>query len=66
MAHADVHALGVIHQLQKAHHIVKIVQRLTDAHKDNVGNGLAGVQLGIQYLIQNFRRFQGTHQAADG
>ena len=66
MAHADIHALGVIYQLQKAHHVIEIIQRFTDAHENNVGDGLAGIQLGIQHLVQNLRRLQRANQAADG
>ena len=52
VAHTDVDALRAGDDLQKVHHIIKIVQRLTDAHQNNVGDALAGVLLcGV-----NFRR----------
>ena len=31
--HPDVQAVGMVHQLQKAQHVVQIVQRLADAHQ---------------------------------
>ena len=37
--HGDVHSLGAVHQFQKAHHIVKVVQRLPNAHEHDVGDG---------------------------
>ena len=36
MAHTYIHPLGMIHQLQEAHNIVKIVQGLTNTHENNV------------------------------
>ena len=66
MPHGNVHALRTVHQLQKAHHIVKIVQRLADAHQHDVGNGQAGVHLCKQHLVQHFIGFQPPHQSADG
>ena len=66
MAHADVHPLRTVHQLQKTKHPVQIVQGLADAHEHNVGNGQAGVQLRKQHLIQHFRRPQAAHQPAQG
>ena len=66
MPHGDVHALRAVHQLQKAHHIVEIIQRLPDTHQDDVGNLQAGIQLGEQYLVQHFVGLQTANQAADG
>ena len=61
MAHGDVHTVGVIHKLQKAHHIVKIIQRLTDTHQHNVRDGKAGFHLGKEHLVQHFIGFQTAH-----
>ena len=60
VAHTDVDALRAGDDLQKVHHIIKIVQRLTDAHQNNVGDALAGVLLcGV-----NFRRDLPRRQVA--
>ena len=60
VAHTDVDALRAGDDLQKVHHIIKIVQRLTDAHQNNVGDALAGVLLcGV-----NFRRNLPCRQVA--
>ena len=56
MPHTDVQPVRVVHQLQKPQHVVQIVQRLADAHQNDIGNGQAGVLLGEDHLIQNFRR----------
>ena len=56
MAHTDVEPIRVIHQFQEAQHSIKIVQRLTDAHEDDIGNGNACVKLGEQDLIDHLRR----------
>ena len=66
VAHGNIHALGAVHQLQKTHDVVKIIQRLPNAHEHNVGNGLAGIHLSKQHLIQHFKGLQLPHQAADG
>ena len=66
MPHGNVHALRAVHQLQKAHHIVKIVQRLANAHQHDVGNGQARVHLREQHLVQHFIGLQPPHQSADG
>ena len=39
MAHGNVHAVGAVDQFQEPQHILKIVQRLANAHQHNVGNG---------------------------
>ena len=51
VAHADVHALRVVYQLQKAHDVVEVIQRLPDAHEDDVGDFFAGIKLGKQHLV---------------
>ena len=66
MAHTDVQPFWVVHQLQKAHHVVVVVQGLADAHEDDVGDGQSGVLLGKHHLIQDLRRLQPPHQAAQG
>ena len=66
MPHTDVHAIGMIHQLQKPQHIGHVVQRLADAHQHNVGHRPAGIQLGEHHLIQHFRRPQIPHLSGDG
>ena len=38
MPHTDILPLRVVHETQKADHVVKIVQRLADAHQDDVGD----------------------------
>ena len=64
MAHGDIHALRAVHQLQEAHHIVKIVQRLSNAHEYNVRNGLTGIHLGKEHLVQHLKGLQAAHQAS--
>ena len=60
--HGDVHSLRAVHQLQKPQHIVKIVQRLSDAHKHNVRYRQAGINLGEEHLVQHFVGLQPPHQ----
>lgn len=36
--HSDVQPVRAVDQLQKAHHIVKIVKRLANAHQNDVGD----------------------------
>ena len=64
MAHGDIHALRAVHQLQEAHHIVEIVQRLSNAHEYNVRNGLTGIHLGKEHLVQHLKGLQAAHQAS--
>ena len=66
MPHPDVHAVGVVHQLQEFQHRVQVVQRLADTHQHDVGDGQAGVFLGEQHLVQHLRRGQVPDLAGDG
>ena len=45
MPHADIHPLRMVHKLQKTHDVIEIIQRLADAHKDDIRYRLAGIQL---------------------
>ena len=65
MPHADVFSIRVVDQLKKAHNVVKVIERLTDAHEDDVGDLAAGLPLGIEHLIEHFRRLEVADQAAD-
>ena len=56
MPHPDVQAVGVVDQVQKLQHVLIIIQRLPDAHQDDIRNGNAGIQLGKEHLIQHLRR----------
>ena len=58
IAHSDVHALRGGDVLEEAHDLVKIIQRLPDAHEDDVGNFAAGLPLGIEHLVEHFRRLK--------
>ena len=66
MPHGNIHALGAVDQLQKPHDVVKIIQRLSDAHEHDVRNGHAGIHLGKEHLVQHFVGLQPPHQAAQG
>ena len=56
VAHSDVQPLRVIHELQKAQHVRAVVQRLADAHENDVGDVLSRIQLGKEHLIKHLRR----------
>ena len=66
MAHTDVQAVGAVDQFQEAQHVGHVVQRLADAHEDDVGDGHAAVQLGEQHLVQQLRGAQVADLAGDG
>ena len=66
MPHTDVHAVRVIHQLQKAQHVFHVIQRLTDAHQHDIRYLPPGIQLGKQHLIQHLRGAQIPHLTGDG
>lgn len=63
--HADVLPVRVVDQLEKAHDIVKVIERLADAHEDDIGNFAAGLPLGIEHLVEHFRRLKIADQTAD-
>ena len=65
VAHADVFPVRVVDQRKKAHNIVKVIERLADAHEDDVGDLAAGLPLGIEHLVEHFRRLKIADQAAD-
>ena len=66
MPHTDVHPMRAVDQLQKAQHIVHVVQRLADTHEHDVGDRQAAVQLGKQHLVQQLRWPQVPDLAGDG
>ena len=50
VAHPDIDTFRAGDNVQKVHHVVKIVQRLTNAHQDDMGNALPGILLrGINF-----------------
>ena len=51
VAHADVFPVRVVDQRKKAHNIVKVIERLADAHEDDVGDGQPGILLGEHHLV---------------
>ena len=55
----------MVDQRKKAHNIVKVIERLADAHEDDVGDLAAGLPLGIEHLVEHFRRLKIADQAAD-
>ena len=65
MAHTDVFPVRVVDQFEKAHDIVKIIERLADAHEDDVRDLAAGLPLGIEHLVEHFRRLEVADQTAD-
>ena len=66
VAHADVHAVRAVDKLEKAHDIVEVIQRLTDAHQHNIGDRQAGIQLGKEHLVEKLRRLESADKTADG
>ena len=66
MAHADVHAVRVVHQLQKPQDIVQIVHGLSNTHQHDVGDLQSGIQLGEEHLVQHLRGRQVPDLAGDG
>ena len=55
MAHADVEPLLRGDQLQKAQHVLVVIQGLAHAHQHNVGDALPGVHGGRLHLGENLR-----------
>ena len=66
MAHSDIDALRVVHQLQKTQHRIEVVQRLSDPHHNNIGNGLSRFLLDKNNLIQNLPCAEPANQPAKG
>ena len=56
MPHTDIQAFRAVDQFQKFKDIVLIIQRLANAHENDVGDIQSAVQLGKKHLIQYFRR----------
>ena len=36
MPHTDIHAIRVVDELKKSHNIVKVIERLADAHQNDI------------------------------
>ncbi len=66
MAHPDVEPVRMVHQLQKTQDGIKIIQGLANAHKNDIGNRKAGVELGEEHLIEHLGGRQIPYLAADG
>ena len=66
MAHGDIHAINAVHQLQKPHHVIKVIQRFSNAHEHDVRHRQAGIHLGKQHLVQHFKRLQPPYQTPKG
>ena len=66
VAHPDVDPLGGRDQGEELHHLVKVVQRLADAHEDDVGDALPDVLLGGVDLGADLPRLQVAHPARLG
>ena len=54
--HTDIQAFRTVDQFQEFKDIVLIIQRLANAHENDVGDIQSAVQLGEKHLIQYFRR----------
>ena len=65
VAHADVHAVRAVDELEEAHDVVEVIQRLTDAHEHDVGDRQAGIELGKEHLIDQLRRLEPPDEPAD-
>ena len=61
IAHADIDALGRGDIFQKAHYLVKVIQRLADAHKHDMRDTLADILLGGVDLGADLSRFKVAH-----
>ena len=66
MPHPDMDPIGVVDQREKPQHLLKIIQRLSNSHHNNVGNRFSTVQLREQHLIQDLRGFQIPDLPASG
>ena len=66
MAVADILPLGMIDQLQKLHHVIKIIKRLANAHHHNAANTLTAILGGGDHLPQQLTHREIAHLAADG
>ena len=64
IAHTDVDSIGTGNDFQKIHHIVKIVQRLADAHQHYMRNTLAGIAHNAVNFGCDLACFQIAHTAA--
>lgn len=64
VAHTDVHAVGAVDKLEKANDIVEVIQRLADAHQNDVRDLHPGIKLRKKHLIEQLRRREPPHKAA--
>ena len=65
MPHTDIQAFRAVDQFQEFKDIVLIIQRLANAHENDVGDIQSAVQLGKKHLIQYFRRCQVSYLAGN-
>ena len=63
--HTDILSIGVVHQFEKAHHVIKIIKRFANAHEDDIRDLAARLTLGVKHLIQHLRGLKAADQAAD-
>ena len=66
MSVADVEAAGEVNKLQKLDNVVEIIERLTDAHHNDVGHSLTRIAGGGDDLTEKLGGEKVTHLAADG
>ena len=66
MAQAHVHAVRMGQEPEKLHHVIKVVQWLSNAHQHNAVDAASGIPLGLINLQQQFRRLQVPDIAGDG
>ena len=65
MPHADVHTLRMVDQGQEPQDIFTVIQRLSNAHQDNIGDLSSGIELRKEHLIQHLGRPKIPHLSRD-
>ena len=66
MPHADIQAIRAVDQLQKLQNVVLVIQRLANAHQNDIGDIQSAVQLGEKHLIQYLGGCQVPHLTGNG
>ena len=63
VAHPDVEPVRAVDQREEPQHRVKVVQGFADAHEHNIADGVAGIDLCKEHLVQHLSRGQVSYLA---
>ena len=64
MAVADIEGVGGVHEVEKAHHVLVVIERLANAHHHDIGNAKPAVALGGNDLPEKLGGEQIAHPSA--